>query len=76
MSLGQCDLNMGIAYLLIGEAKFGCSIEGKIVIIIFLVEILFELMIVQFFFLIPVAYPGGGGVSVTNIIVMHEVILL
>lgn len=62
--------------MLIGEAKFGCGIEGKIVIIILLVEVLFELMIVQLFFLVPIADPGGGVVAVTDIIVMHEVILL
>lgn len=65
-----------VVYLLIGESYLGGGVECEVVIGILLVEIFLELVVVELFLFVPVAYPGGGVVSIGNIVVMHAVILL
>lgn len=62
--------------MLIGESYFGGGVECEVVIGLLLVEILLEVVVVELFFLVPVADPGRGVVSIGNIVVMHAVILL
>ena len=62
--------------MLIGESYLGGGVESEVVIGLLLVEIFLEVVVVELFLLIPIAHPGGGVVSIGNIVVMHAVILL
>jgi hypothetical protein len=56
---------------LIGKGEFGLSIETEIFTNVFLIEILFKLVVLEFGFLIPVAEFGFGGESVLDCVVVH-----
>ena len=63
---------------LVREANFSGGVEGEVIAVLFLVEVLFEVVIVEFGFLVPVAQFSFGGEPVGYIVVMHlpEVIFL
>ena len=63
---------------LVGEANFSGGVEGEVIAVLFLVEVLFEVVIVEFGFLVPVAQFGFGGESVSHVVIVHlpEVIFL
>lgn len=57
---------------LIRKAKFGFSIQSLVVIVLFVIEILFELEIIKLLFFIPVAKFSFCCESITDWIVMHQ----
>ena len=61
---------------MIGKCKLGSCVESDVAAVVLLVEVFFELMIVQFLFLVPVPNAGYRIVAIGDIVVMHEVILL
>jgi hypothetical protein len=60
----------------LGESDFEGVVEGEVVALFFLVEVLFELELVEFFLLVPVAQFGVGGVAAADVVVMHAVIFI
>ena len=63
---------------LVGEANFSGGVEGEVIAVLFLVEVLFEVVVIEFAFLVPVTQFGFGGESTCNVVVVHlpEVIFL
>jgi len=62
-------------WLLCG-CDFGVGVEGEAVVVVFLVEVFFELVVVELFLLVPVADSGCGLVAVAHVVVVHEVIFI
>jgi hypothetical protein len=56
---------------LIAESQFGSGVECQVIIGLFLEEVLFELMIIKFFFFVPVADFSLGCVAIANAVVVH-----
>ena len=63
---------------LVGEANFSGGVEGEVIAVLFLVEVLFEVVVIELAFLVPVTQFGFGGESTCNVVVVHlpEVIFL
>jgi len=62
--------------LLIREGKFGLSIKAKILSDIFVIEILFELVVFELSFLIPVPKFSFGGESILYCVIMHKLLIV
>lgn len=56
---------------MVAESQLGGGIEGEVVVIGLLIEVLFELVVIEFFFLVPVAEFGLGGEPVGHVVVVH-----
>ena len=63
---------------LVGKSYFSGGVEGEVIAVLFLVEVLFEVVVVEFAFLVPVAQLSFGGKSAGDVVVVHlpEVIFL
>jgi hypothetical protein len=56
--------------LLVGGELLG-GVEGQVVIVLLLVEVLLELVVGEFLLLVPVAQLGLGGEAVGDVVVVH-----
>ena len=71
MSWGEDVGFFGELDILLWVSNFGSGVECEIVAFIFLVEILFKIVIIEFGLFIPVAYFSFGGESVRDVVVVH-----
>ena len=55
-----------------GEGQFGFGVKGLVFALLPIVEVFFELEVVEFCFFVPVAEFGFGGEPIQHIVVMHQ----
>lgn len=77
--LSKVDLwaiGLGELNILCGEVEFVGGIEGEVVVLLLLVQVLLELVVVQLLLLVPVTHTSHRVEPVRDIVVVHAVILL
>lgn len=58
-------------YFLLVECELLGGVEGEVVIVLLLVEVLLEFVVIQLLLLVPVADFGLGGEATSDVVVVH-----